>query len=91
MRYPPAHKQATRRRILDAFQKDTLDLVLADRSDFEYTFMDSSGVHHAPLARFDLRVPLPPALTHGNGGGAYKAGAAITASVVPAEPSGSAG
>jgi hypothetical protein len=51
-----------RRRIADTFEKDTLEIVLADKSDIETSFMDTGERFYNPRAMFDLEVPLPPAL-----------------------------
>jgi hypothetical protein len=47
-----------RMRIKNTFEKDTLEIVLADRSDSQTTFIETGEKFFNPLAKFDLTVPL---------------------------------
>lgn len=57
--------QDYRDRISDAYAKDTLDIVLADRGNMSVTFMDETGSsesHVAPLVVGEINLPVDPEL-----------------------------
>lgn len=51
-----------RQHIEDMFRKNNLEIILTDRSNKPYVFLDSAAMSYAPRACFDLQVPLPRSL-----------------------------